>query len=202
MVLQIKGLDLNVNATFGDTSMSCCSHLLCVSSQVSIDVLGSKIVLLFISDLDLSDQELLILGEMYQESRQQPDMFQIQYEVVWLPVLNKTTPWTEVKRKKMEELQSKMPWYSVYDPSLMEQAVVRYIKEVWRYKKKPILVVLDQQGKVVNLNALHIMWIWGSLAYPFTIAMEESIWKQQTWGLELLADIFHPLLLTWVYHSF
>ncbi|KAF7839881.1 protein SIEVE ELEMENT OCCLUSION B-like [Senna tora] len=167
--------------------------------RVSIDVLGNKIVLLFISHLDLSDQELLILGEMYQESRHESDMFEIPFEVVWLPVVNKTTaPRTEVKQKKLEELQSKMSWHSVCDPWMLEEAVIRYMKEVWHFKKKPILVVLDQHGNVGNLNALHIMWIWGSLAYPFTIAVEEDIWKEQVWGLELLADIFHPLLLTWI----
>lgn len=173
-------------------------------SQVSIDVLGSKIVLLFISDLDLSDQEVLILGEMYQEARHESvsHMFEIPYEGVWLPLLNKATPWTEAKRDKLEMLQARMPWYSVCEPWVLEEAVLRYIKEVWRFKKKPIIVVLDQQGNVVNLNALHIMWIWGSLAYPFSFLAEEAIWQEQTWGLDLLADIFHPLLLTWVFHSY
>ncbi|XP_054805801.1 protein SIEVE ELEMENT OCCLUSION B-like isoform X2 [Prosopis cineraria] len=164
--------------------------------RVSIDELRSKIVLLFISDLNLSNQEIMILGEMYLESRQEPDMFPIPFDVVWLPVVNKGIPCSEVKRKKLEGLQSAMPWYSIYDPWQIEQAVIKYIKDVWHFKKRPILVVLDQQGKVVNLNALHIMWIWGCLAYPFAVSHEESIWKEQTWGLQLLADMFCPL--TWI----
>ncbi|XP_028752330.1 protein SIEVE ELEMENT OCCLUSION B-like [Neltuma alba] len=158
--------------------------------RVSSDALRSKIVLLFISDLDLSDQEIMILGHMHLESREEPDMFPIPYEVVWFPVVNKATPCTEVKRKKLEDLRSTMPWYSIYDPWQIEQAVIKYIKDIWHFKKKPILVVLDQQGKVVNLNALHIMWIWGCLAYPFAVSDEESIWAKQTWGLQLLADVF------------
>ncbi|XP_028783047.1 protein SIEVE ELEMENT OCCLUSION B-like, partial [Neltuma alba] len=164
--------------------------------RVSSDALRSKIVLLFISDLDLSDQEIMILGHMHLESREEPDMFPIPYEVVWFPVVNKATPCTEVKRKKLEDLRSTMPWYSIYDPWQIEQAVIKYIKDIWHFKKKPILVVLDQQGKVVNLNALHIMWIWGCLAYPFAVSDEESIWAKQTWGLQLLADVFCPL--SWI----
>jgi len=58
--------------------------------------------------------------------------------------------------------------------------------------------VLDPQGKVVCPNALHMMWIWGSSAFPFTSLREESLWKDETWRLELLVDGIDPVILNWV----
>ncbi|KNA21516.1 hypothetical protein SOVF_042430 [Spinacia oleracea] len=166
--------------------------------RVNIDVLRRRNVLLLISDLDISHEELSILDQMYQESRHQPERMESQYEVVWLPVIDKSVPWTEEKQKEFEALQSMMPWYSVYHPSLLKPAVIRYIKEVWNFNKKPMLVVLDPQGRVTNPNALHMMWIWGSLAFPFTSAREEALWREETWRLDLLAETIEPLIFQWM----
>ncbi|KAL1366055.1 protein SIEVE ELEMENT OCCLUSION B [Arachis hypogaea] len=168
--------------------------------RVSIEVLRKKIVLLYITDLHhISDQEIMIFEQMYQESRQESSRFESQYELVWIPIVDKGTPWTEEKQNKFVKLQSMMTWYSLYDPSMLEPATIRYIKEVWLFNNvKPIIVVLDQQGKVVNLNAIHMMWIWGSLAYPFSSSREEALWKQESWRLELLADTIHPSLYDWI----
>lgn len=158
-------------------------------------------MLLFISDLDLSHEELSMLQQMYVEAKENPTRAESQYEVVWLPVVDRSTPWDETKQKNFETHQLLMPWYSVYHPSLLEMAVIKYIKEVWQFKKKPLLVVLDPQGKVANPNAIHMMWIWGSLAFPFTSAREEALWKEETWRIELLADSVDPIILAWVCNS-
>lgn len=166
--------------------------------RVSIEVLRRKIVLLYITDVhNVPDQELVIFEQMYQESRQDSTRLESQYELVWIPVVDKAIPWNDVK-PKFEKLQSMMSCYSLYDPSLLEPATIRYIKEVWLFKTKPILVVLDPQGKVVNLNAIPMMWIWGSLAYPFSSSREEALWNAETWGLVLLADSIDPSLLEWI----
>lgn len=94
-----------------------------------------------------------------------------------------------------------MQWYSVHNPSYLERAVIKLIKEVWNFRGKPILVVLDPQGQVANPNALHMMWIWGSAAFPFCTAREEDLWKTETWGLELLVYGIDPTILTWVCES-
>ncbi|KAJ4961251.1 hypothetical protein NE237_021161 [Protea cynaroides] len=166
--------------------------------RVGLEILRRKNVLLLISDLDISQEELSILDQMYRESRDLPIKPESQFEVVWLPVVERSLPWTEEKEIQFERLQPKMPWYSVYHPSLIDQAVIRYIKEVWLFNKKPILVVLDPQGRVVSPNALHMMWIWGSLAFPFTSMREEQLWREETWRLELLVDSIDPRILNWI----
>lgn len=155
-------------------------------------------VLLLISDLDISTDELSILEQIYTESRTHITRGESQYELVWMPIVDGNTPWTEAKQKQFESLQASMPWYTIHHPSLIDKAVVQFVKEVWSFGKKPILVVLDPQGRVACPNALHMMWIWGSAAFPFTTAREESLWKEELWRLELLVDGLDPQILNWV----
>ncbi|XP_057970955.1 protein SIEVE ELEMENT OCCLUSION B-like [Malania oleifera] len=164
-------------------------------TRVHVEVLRRKNVVLLISDLDLSFEELTILDQIYKESKTRTEF---QYDIVWLPVVDRSTPWSETHEKKFREQQATMSWYTLHHPTLLEPAVIKYIKEVWRFSKKLILVVLDLQGKVVSLNALHMMWIWGNLAYPFTTMKEEALWKEETWRLELLVDGIDPNIPNWI----
>ena len=156
-------------------------------------------MLLLISDLELSHDELTLLKQMYSEAREQPGRADSQYEIVWLPVVDRSTPWDETKENQFKTFQSMMPWYSVHHPSLLDVAFIRYIKEVWHFNKKVLLVVLDPQGNVVNPNAIHMMWIWGSLAFPFSSSREEALWKEENWNFQFLVDSIDPSILSWVY---
>ncbi|CBI34825.3 unnamed protein product, partial [Vitis vinifera] len=166
--------------------------------RVNIDVLRRKNVLLLISGLSISHDELSILDQIYNESRVHGTRMESQYEVVWIPVVDRSVVWTDAMQDRFVTLQATMPWYSVYTPTLIDKAVIRFIKEVWHFRNKPILVVLDPQGRVVSPNAIHMMWIWGSTAFPFTSLREEALWKEETWRLELLVDGIDPTVLNWV----
>ncbi|KAL5797079.1 hypothetical protein ACOSQ2_001899 [Xanthoceras sorbifolium] len=166
--------------------------------RVNIDVLRRKNVLLLISDLNISHDELSILEQIYSESRLHATRLEGQYEVVWIPIVDRSIPRDEAMQNKFEYIQSQMPWYTVHHPNLIEKAVIRFIKEVWHFRNRPILVVLDPQGRVVSPNAIHMMWIWGSNAFPFTSLREEALWKEETWRLELLIDGIDPELLKWI----
>ncbi|KAK3220157.1 hypothetical protein Dsin_014127 [Dipteronia sinensis] len=167
--------------------------------RVKLGVLRRKIVLLLISDLEVSEEDLSGLKKIYQESHQNPTRTESQYEVVWIPIVDvRTTPWTEEKQQQFEALQGMMPWYLVYKPSMLAPQVIRYIKEVWRFNKKPVVVALDQQGKSMNNNVLHMLLIWGSLAFPFTRDREEALWREESWRIELVADTLHPAIPTWI----
>ncbi|XP_024977373.1 protein SIEVE ELEMENT OCCLUSION B-like [Cynara cardunculus var. scolymus] len=163
-------------------------------TRVNVDILRKKTVLLLISDLEISHEEILVLTQIYKESRTYP---QIQYEVVWVPVVDLMT-WNDAHQHKLEQLQSMMTWHMLHHPTLLEPAVVKYIKQVWHFEKKPILVVLDPQGRVTSPNALHMVWIWQNVAYPFTSIKEEALWKEETWKLELLVDSIDRHILRWI----
>uniref|UniRef100_A0A5B7A0L9 Sieve element occlusion N-terminal domain-containing protein n=1 Tax=Davidia involucrata TaxID=16924 RepID=A0A5B7A0L9_DAVIN len=166
--------------------------------RVNLDVLRRRNVLLLISGLDISNEELSILEQIYNESRIHATRMDTLYEVVWIPIVDRSVQWTDPMQKQFENLQSTMPWYSMHHPSLIDRAVIRFIKEVWHFRNKPILVVLDPQGRVVSPNAIHMMWIWGSNAFPFTSMREEALWKEETWRLELLVNGIDPTILTWI----
>ncbi|XP_047342635.1 protein SIEVE ELEMENT OCCLUSION B-like [Impatiens glandulifera] len=166
------------------------------SMKVQIEVLRKKTVLLLISDLDICEEEMMILGHIYQQSKQRPEL--LQYEIVWLPIVNRKNPWTDANQNKFIYLQEKMFWYTVHHPSILDPAVIRYIKEVWHFSKKPILVTLDLHGKVVSPDALHMVWIWGNAAYPFSLAREKQLWEEETWTLELLVDSIDPAINEWI----
>ena len=140
-----------------------------------------------------------MLEQIYRDCINNKSRAESDYEVVWMPIVE--SPWTDEKQKKFERLLGMMPWYSVAHPSMIESAVVEYIRQVWKFVKKPLLVVLDPRGKVVNTNAFHMMWIWGNLAHPFTSAREDSLWKEETWRLELLVDSVEPQVFQWVLYS-
>ncbi|KAL2515490.1 Protein SIEVE ELEMENT OCCLUSION B [Forsythia ovata] len=161
-------------------------------TRVGVDALRGKTVLLLISDLDISSDELRILDHIYQQSR---NKLEFQYEIVWFPIVDRPMSWNEGHELMFHELQSKMPWYTLHHPNLLQLAVARYIKEVWHYVKKPILVALDPQGRVVSKNALHTVWIWGNLAYDFTSTKEEALWREETWTLRLLVDGIDQFIL-------
>ncbi|XP_039133186.1 LOW QUALITY PROTEIN: protein SIEVE ELEMENT OCCLUSION B-like [Dioscorea cayenensis subsp. rotundata] len=163
--------------------------------RVRVDVLRRKIVLLFITDLDITPEELFVLIQIYNDTHQ--GKVERHYEIVWLPIINLHVSLLPSKETTFDQLSSVMPWYSLQHPALLDKAVVKYIRDVWHFDKKPILVVLDPQGKVVCPNALHMMWIWGSLAFPFTSAREEALWKEETWRLELLIDEIDPTIVEW-----
>ncbi|CAL5418828.1 unnamed protein product [Camellia sinensis] len=107
--------------------------------RVSIDVLRrKKNVLLLISNLDFSHEEHFI--------------------VVWVPIVDITTPWDEVEQRKFKSIQASMPWFSVHHPALLDPTAIKYIKEVWFFNKKPLLV--DKDGKYICLyGGENLDWI-------------------------------------------
>ena len=63
-------------------------------------------MLLLISDLDVTQEELSIFDQMYREAKQNPTRPESQFEVVWLPIIDTSLPWTEAKQKQFETSQT------------------------------------------------------------------------------------------------
>jgi hypothetical protein len=157
-------------------------------------------VFLLASGLDISKEEVDILGKLYQEAKSKGE---VQYEVVWIPVVEKTISWDQEKQQKFEQILAMMPWYAMPEPSKIKAEVIKYIKNEWRFENKMILMPLDRQGKVGSLNALDMLLVRGNKAFSSIYnEKEESIWEaQQTWTLELLLggiDNNFSLVLDWV----
>ncbi|XP_008239606.1 PREDICTED: protein SIEVE ELEMENT OCCLUSION B-like [Prunus mume] len=163
-------------------------------SRFNLERLRGRQVLLLISDLSLSNEEIVILDHIYKERQNRAG---VEYEIVWLPVVDATT-WDEAKRFRFEELKSKMPWYAVHDPLIIEPPVIKFIRNDWHFDKKMIIVSLDPQGRVSSLNAVHMLWVWGNVAFPFTDEKEQVLWNAESWRLQLVANGIDPIILDWI----
>lgn len=159
-------------------------------------------MLLLISNLEISHDELEVLEDIYNDSlKKRPAT---QYEIVWLPVIDHSDPWIQSSQMLFKNHRARMPWYTRHDPlsssSLKDGAVITFLRKEWHYGRKPILVVLDPQGQVLCQNALHMMRIWKNEAFPFTTSMEEALWKEETWKLDFLVDDIDPWISERVIH--
>ena len=155
--------------------------------QANIDVLKKKNVLFYISTLDITNDDILILKPIHDGIRKEN-----QYKIVWVPIVEQ---WTDELQKKFEMLRSKMPWYMVrYFSSTVG---IKFIKEEWNFKNKPILVVMNQQGKVQHPNALHMIRVWGMKAFPFHTTAEEKLTDTVDGIVSIWFDI-HQDVSNWV----
>ena len=71
-----------------------------------------------------------------------------------------------------------------------------YIEE-WHFKNKPIIVVINPKGKVECPNAIHMVWVWGMRAFPFSSSVEEALSNGRDWMGSIVTGI-NPNLHNWV----
>ncbi len=154
--------------------------------QDGTEELKTKNVLLLFSSL--SDDDISILKPIYKEISNQN-----QYKFVWIPIVDH---WTDDMQKKFEMLQSEMPqWCIVHNFSF--KLGIKYIKEEWKFKDKPIVVVMNSQGIVQHPNALPMITISGAEAFPFTTEKEQELSNGVDWFGYLMSYI-SPEVLTLV----
>ncbi|KAL9671252.1 hypothetical protein QQ045_008819 [Rhodiola kirilowii] len=81
---------------------------------------------------------------------------------------------------------------------MVSKEATEFIKNKWRFQSKSnIMVMLDPQGTVLNINAFHMIWIWGSLGFPFTKSRERALWKTETFKLDFILDGIDPTTVEW-----
>uniref|UniRef100_A0A7N0T160 Sieve element occlusion C-terminal domain-containing protein n=1 Tax=Kalanchoe fedtschenkoi TaxID=63787 RepID=A0A7N0T160_KALFE len=149
--------------------------------------LRDKILLLLISGLDISSNEILFLRDTYIESN---TSVQQDYEIVWVPILS--GQWTTSSEEKCATLLQMMLWYMVEHPNFISEKTKNFIRQVWKFKRRPIVVVIDEDGDVVYPNVIHMIYIWGSKAFPFTPLRERTLWDSAETRLDSLVFDFDP----------
>ncbi|KAL5542130.1 hypothetical protein UlMin_009840 [Ulmus minor] len=160
------------------------------NQTVTIDVLKRKHLFLFISSLEITEEDISILKPIYEATKKEG-----KYNIVWVPIVEH---WTEELKQKYEVLKVKMPWYVVQNFA-HPIAGIKFIKEEWHFKGKPTLVVINPQGKVENSNALHLIRVWGMKAFPFNKAAEEVLVSEtnKEWIAPVMGNI-DPSIQTWI----
>ncbi|KAK6134885.1 hypothetical protein DH2020_031369 [Rehmannia glutinosa] len=165
------------------------------NTQVRIEDLGNKMVLLYLSELKQScSLELSVLSEMYLTTGQKPK----EYEIVWIPVIEEKSLANPEKKKLFKEVQNTMPWLSLRDLSLLDPAVVKYIKDDWQFQRRSMIKVVYQQGRLSkNHDAMHMVFIWGCLAEPFSRKKEKDLWEKENWSVDLLLNNIETSAIEW-----
>ncbi|KAL9246267.1 hypothetical protein vseg_019823 [Gypsophila vaccaria] len=157
-------------------------------TKVDLDILRKKYVLLLISGLNISPEDISKLKHVNYDSKT--------HAIVWIPVVDPTFPGME---EVYENLQKSIPWYSVRQLSMITDAAILFFRNEWRFKSSPILVVLSPQGKVLNKNAIHMVRIWQNLPVEnLTSEMESQLWEKETWDLNLLVNDVDSTIQTWI----
>ncbi|GAY47249.1 hypothetical protein CUMW_103170 [Citrus unshiu] len=156
---------------------------------LNIEVLRRKHVLLLISSLDLSDEEILVL-HLYREHKAREEF---DYAIVWLPIVDRSIAWDEGYRQKFEQLQAMMPWYTVQHPTIIEPAVV---KSVEVFKEGDPSASGSTREDFEPKRFSHVVDM-GKFGFPFS-AEKEHAWKAESWRLELLIDDIDATILEWM----
>ncbi|KAK1364590.1 hypothetical protein POM88_040151 [Heracleum sosnowskyi] len=92
--------------------------------RVSIETLRRKIVLLLISELEFSREELSLFDSMYREAKQNPSRPESHHEVIWLPITDRSIPWNEENQQQFENSHNTMPWLSLHHASMLDPAAI------------------------------------------------------------------------------
>ncbi|XP_014511867.1 protein SIEVE ELEMENT OCCLUSION B [Vigna radiata var. radiata] len=156
-------------------------------TTVEMSVLKKKNVYLFISSLDITEEEISVLRPVYDSIKSKEN-----YKIVWIPIVE---AWTEQLHKKFDILKSKMPWYVVQYSGIITG--YKYIKEEWHFKKNPMVVVISPLSKVQHSNAFYLIQAHGIRAFPFTTFREQQINNEINWIASVVGNI-HPIINSWV----
>ncbi|XP_031126782.1 protein SIEVE ELEMENT OCCLUSION B-like [Ipomoea triloba] len=114
-----------------------------------------KVALLLTSGLDISNEKIQFLNAFYNNTFSTP-------YIVWIPILDDHAAWSI---EQYEEFQDKMLFEVMDDPhKRIARSFTRFVKENllphFQIGEEPILVSLDQQGRIVHTNAMHMIQIW------------------------------------------
>ncbi|KAF5475735.1 hypothetical protein F2P56_007511 [Juglans regia] len=138
------------------------------NKMLSLDVLKGKNILLFISDIDISVEEISILKPIYDGTRTDD-----QYKIVWIPMVEQ---WTDDTQTKFEILQSNIPWYIIQHFSkVIDIGHDSFSTQGWNLKNEPIVVNINPQGEVEHPNAVRMIRLWRMNSFPFTITAEKAL---------------------------
>ncbi|KAG6574941.1 Protein SIEVE ELEMENT OCCLUSION B, partial [Cucurbita argyrosperma subsp. sororia] len=152
--------------------------------------LSEKNVILLISGLDISEDDIRALHKIYDELKAR----NANYEIVWIPIIPE--PYHEDDRKMYEHLRSTMKWLSIQFTTKISG--MRYIEEKWQFREDPLVVVLNSNSKVEFMNAIHLIRVWENEAIPFTQARTESLLKKHWPESTLLKFTHQPRLPNWI----
>nr|GMC88866.1 protein SIEVE ELEMENT OCCLUSION B-like [Ipomoea batatas] len=104
--------------------------------------------------VDISNERIQFLNEFYGESSAP--------YILWIPIVDDHAAWSIEQYK---EFRDKI-WFEIMDNphKRIARSFIRFVKRHllphFQIGEEPILVSLDQQGRIVHTNAMHMIQIW------------------------------------------
>lgn len=163
----------------------------CKRTTVTVEKFKDKNVMLLISDLNLSVEDLGTLTSIYSECNFQCS----KYKIMWVPIVEEHN---EVMQKKFLDRRSEMRWYT--SNSMVSKPAAKFIRKKWQFRQQTKVVVLNKQGKVVNMDAMAMIRLWGKEAFPFTMSKGKELWNRQ--GINWLKLVVNNMVFPDVEQSF
>ncbi|KAF8016421.1 hypothetical protein BT93_H1818 [Corymbia citriodora subsp. variegata] len=153
--------------------------------------LKNKSVMLLISDLNLSNDDLATLTSIYNASTFKSN----NYEIMWIPIMEAHD---EVMQKQFLDMRSRMQWYTC--ESMVSKTAAKFIQNKWQFTQQTKVVVLNQQGKVVNRDAMMMIRLWRWKAFPFTELRGNELWNMQ--GINWFELVVDKTIYPFIEHCF
>ncbi|KAF8021011.1 hypothetical protein BT93_G1426 [Corymbia citriodora subsp. variegata] len=157
-------------------------------TTVKVEKLQNMKVMLLISELNLSNDDLTTLKSIYNEGKFKSSG----YEIIWVPIADVKDD-TQFQNKR-----SQMPWYSCI--SVVTKAAAKFIRKWWQFKQQTKVVVLNKMGEVENADAMSMIRLWGPKALPFTRKRGNELLKEisDNW-LKLVVNntVFQSIEQSW-----
>uniref|UniRef100_A0A7N0VM68 Sieve element occlusion N-terminal domain-containing protein n=1 Tax=Kalanchoe fedtschenkoi TaxID=63787 RepID=A0A7N0VM68_KALFE len=154
--------------------------------------LRRKYVLLLVSDDGSSEEEITVLNHLYRDITLVPDEKpKAPFSILWIPLYSSSDKTALDMYFNVQRID--MVWHVTPHPSMVSNEAAEFIKTKWRLKNKSnILVALDPNGRVLNINAMHMIWNWLARAFPFTRSRERVLWKEESFGMRFLLHGMFP----------
>nr|GMC84927.1 protein SIEVE ELEMENT OCCLUSION B-like [Ipomoea batatas] len=166
-----------------------------------------KVALLLTSGLDISNERIQFLNAFYGNSKSTP-------HILWIPILDDHAAWSI---EQYEMFRDKM-WFQIMDDPRKRIArnFTRFVKENllphFQIGEEPILVSLDQHGRIVHTNMMHMIQTWsddyieGSKlrverkhSNMYTSERENALWKKEKdWSLGLVVGKIDEIVTSWI----
>ncbi|KAI3452654.1 hypothetical protein Pfo_009318 [Paulownia fortunei] len=159
--------------------------------------LKSKVVILLISKPELLPIEKIFWLVQQTSDHPQHTKTEGSYAILWVPI-SSSRELSLADKTSFEFFSNSLPWFSIRRPWSLNSTVINYIKQEWNFKEDPIMVVLNENGMITNSNAMDMVWIWGSKAFPFSTSREKVLWEQANWTVDLMINGINRLLTEWV----
>nr|GMC82904.1 protein SIEVE ELEMENT OCCLUSION B-like [Ipomoea batatas] len=139
-------------------------HICFELEKIGLDFFDAdkKVELLLTSGVDISNEMIQFLNEFFQVSAPY---------ILWIPIVDDHAAWSIEQHKEFRDkirFEIKSTWSiekHMDDPhKRIARSFTRFVKENllphFQIGEEPILVSLDQQGRIVHTNAMHMIQTW------------------------------------------